>query len=74
MRSKMMCGALLLSVALCSQGFGGELANRLLGLNSCGCSTCGACEKVAEVDLAVKEFTVVQAKLGALLTLSTCNY
>ena len=30
--------------------------------------------RVAEVDLAVKEFTVVQAKLGALLTLSTCNY
>jgi outer membrane protein TolC len=30
--------------------------------------------RAAEVDLAVKEFTVVQAKLGALLALSTCDY
>ena len=30
--------------------------------------------RAAEVDLAVKEFTVVQSKLGALLALSTCDY
>jgi outer membrane protein, multidrug efflux system len=30
--------------------------------------------RAAEVDLAVKEFTVVQAKLNALLALSTCDY
>ena len=30
--------------------------------------------RAAEIDLAVKELTVVQAKLGALLALSTCDY
>ena len=30
--------------------------------------------RASEVDLAVKEFTVIQAKLGALLALSTCDY
>ena len=47
MRSKTMLGALLVSVALCSQGFGFELLDRMLGLNNGGCGECNACAKVA---------------------------
>ena len=47
MRSKMIFGALLVSVALCSQGFGFELLDRMLGLNGGGCGECNACAKVA---------------------------
>ena len=47
MRSKMIFGALLVSVALCSQGFGFELLDRMLGLNGGGCCECNACAKVA---------------------------
>ncbi len=48
MKSKTIFGALLLSAALCSQGFGAELLNRLLGMNeNGGCGNCNACAKVA---------------------------
>jgi hypothetical protein len=47
MRSKTIFGALLVSVALCSQGFGFELLDRMLGLNGGGCGECNACAKVA---------------------------
>jgi len=40
MRSKTIFGALLVSVALCSQGFGLELLDRMLGLNGGGCGEC----------------------------------
>jgi len=43
----MIFGALLVSVALCSQGFGFELLDRMLGLNNGGCGECNACDKVA---------------------------
>ena len=38
MRSKTIFGALLVSAALCSQGFGFELLDRMLGLNGGGSS------------------------------------
>ena len=47
MRTKTIFGALLVSVALCSQGFGFELLDRMLGLNCGGCGECNACAKVA---------------------------
>ena len=47
MRCKTIFGALLVSVALCSQGFGFELLDRMLGLNGGGCGECNACAKVA---------------------------
>ena len=54
MRSKTIFGALLVSVALCSQGFGFELLDRMLGLNSGGCGECKACAKVACCDPCTK--------------------
>jgi hypothetical protein len=51
MRSKMIFGALLVSVALCSQGFGFEFG--LFGGHKCGdCSECKACNKVAPCEKA----------------------
>ena len=47
MKGKTIFGALLVSVALCSQGFGFELLDRMLGLNCGGCGECKACAKVA---------------------------
>jgi hypothetical protein len=47
MKGKTIFGALLVSVALCSQGFGFELLDRMLGLNGGGCGECKACAKVA---------------------------
>ncbi len=47
MRSKTIFGALLVSAALCTQGFGFELLDRMLGLNNGGCGECNACAKVA---------------------------
>ncbi len=52
MRSKTIFGALLVSVALCSQGFGFELLDRMLGLNCGGCGDCNACANVACCDKA----------------------
>ncbi len=52
MRSKTIFGALLVSVALCSQGFGFELLDRMLGLNCGGCGDCNACADVACCDKA----------------------
>ena len=43
MRNKTICGALLVSAALCSQGFGFELLDRMLGVNSGGNGGCSAC-------------------------------
>jgi len=54
MKGKMIFGALLVSVALCGQGFGFELLDRMLGLNGGGCGDCKACAKVACCDPAVK--------------------
>jgi hypothetical protein len=42
MKGKIVFGALVLSVALCSQGFG-DLFGRISGLNCGGCGTCGVC-------------------------------
>jgi hypothetical protein len=47
MNRKTIFGTLLVSVVLCSQGFGFELLNGLLGLNNGGCGECKACAKVA---------------------------
>ncbi len=51
MRAKTIFGAMLLSVVVCSQGFGGEMAARLLGLErfdgSCY-SPCGTCQPACE--------------------------
>ena len=49
MRSKTIFGALLVSAALCSQGFGSELLDRMLGLNNGGCGGCNACANVARM-------------------------
>ncbi|MBU4271942.1 MAG: hypothetical protein KKE86_00445 [Planctomycetes bacterium] len=54
MRSKTIFGALLVSVALCSQGFGFELLDRMLGLNCGGCGDYKACAKVAPCDPCAK--------------------
>ncbi len=54
MRSKTIFGALLVSVALCSQGFGFELLDRMLGLNGGGCGECKACAKVAPCEPCAK--------------------
>jgi len=54
MRSKTIFGALLVSVALCSQGFGFELLDRMLGLNGGGCGECNACAKVAPCEPCAK--------------------
>jgi hypothetical protein len=54
MRSKTIFGALLVSVALCSQGFGFELLDRMLGLNCGGCGEYKACAKVACCEPAAK--------------------
>ena len=40
MKWNMVFGALVVSVGLCSQSFGFELLDRMLGLNDCGCNTC----------------------------------
>ena len=40
MKSRIVFGALLMSVTLCGQGFGFELLDNLLGLNKCGCGGC----------------------------------
>ncbi len=42
MKVHQILGTLLVSVALCNAGFGGELLGRMLGLEECGC-TCGTC-------------------------------
>jgi len=49
MKGKVVFGALLVSVALCGQGFGFELLDNLLGLNRGGCGCCqpAACEPAA---------------------------
>src|SRR4030042_1402373 len=43
MKWNMVVGALVVSVGLCSQSFGFELLDRMLGLNDCGCNSC--CQK-----------------------------
>ena len=46
MKWNMVFGALVVSVGLCSQSFGFELLDRMLGLNDCGCNSCGnGCKK-----------------------------
>jgi hypothetical protein len=45
--AKAIFGALLVSVALCSQWFGFGPPDRMLGLNSGGCGECKACDNVA---------------------------
>ena len=54
MRSKTIFGALLVSVALCSQGFGFELLDRMLGLNGGGCGECNACARSPPVQPCAK--------------------
>ena len=46
MKWNMVFGALVVSVGLCSQSFGFELLDRMLGLNDCGCNSC--CETACE--------------------------
>jgi hypothetical protein len=51
MKWNMFLGALVVSVGLCSQSFGFELLDRMLGLNDCGCNSCcepQCCEKSCE--------------------------
>src|ERR1700681_1944152 len=40
MKWNMVLGALVVSVGLCSQSFGFELLERMIGLNDCGCNSC----------------------------------
>ena len=54
MKSKMVFGALLVSVALASQGFGFDLLDRAKGLNCGGCGACAACAAPACAPCAVK--------------------
>ncbi len=55
MKGRILLGALLTSVALCSQGFGIELLDRIIGLkNNGGCNTCQACANVAACEPAAK--------------------
>jgi hypothetical protein len=50
---KTVIGALLVSVALCSQGFGFDLLDRMKGMKCGGdCGGCNACEKVAPCEAA----------------------
>src|SRR5215207_6514379 len=44
MKWNMVFGALVVSVGLCSQSFGFELLDRMLGLNDCGCNSCCTAE------------------------------
>src|SRR5580704_6563585 len=46
MKWNMVFGALVVSVGLCSQSYGFELLERMLGLNDCGCNSC--CQKSCE--------------------------
>ena len=39
MKIKMMIGTLVLGLGLCSQSFGNNLLDRMLGSNGCGCET-----------------------------------
>ena len=64
MRSKTIFGALLVSVALCSQAFSGEILDRVLGLNGGGCGPSGtaacceaakACEPAKACELACEK-------------------
>lgn len=50
MKGKMVFGALFLSAALCSQGFGFELLANMVGLTRGGCGPCGpaCCDQAAE--------------------------
>ena len=43
MKWNMVFSALMVSVSLCSQSFGFELLDRMLGLNDHGCNTCNSC-------------------------------
>lgn len=54
MKGKTVFGALLVSVALCSQGFGFDLLDRMLGLNCGGCGTCNSCCETACCEPAAK--------------------
>jgi len=47
MRWRMVLGALVVSASMCSQSFGLELLDRLLGLDNC-CGGCGSCAQCAE--------------------------
>ena len=79
MKAMTLFGSLLLSVALCGQGFGGELAARLLGLDTfsdCACGTCAPCEaakccgptlreKLRQTPIACKIFACAPAACAA---------
>jgi hypothetical protein len=77
MRSKTIFGALLVSVVMCSQGFGFELLDRMLGLNSGGCGDCKACTKVAACDpcakVACAQPTCEQANCGQCTRCKKCR-
>src|SRR4030067_939290 len=48
MKGKTIFGALLVSVALCGQGFGFELLDRMLGLNTGGCGQPTCCQPAGQ--------------------------
>ncbi len=50
MKWNMVFGALVVSVGLCSQSFGFELLDRMLGLNDSGCNTCCTAEPACGCD------------------------
>jgi len=54
MKAKMVLGALLVSVALASQGFSMDFGDRLAGLNCGGCGECKACAAPAPCKPAAK--------------------
>jgi len=66
MKSKAVFGALLVSVALCSQGFGLELLDRMLGLRGCGCNPCApaCCEEAQACEPACCEQVACEPACG----------
>jgi hypothetical protein len=74
MRSKTIFGALLVSVALCSQAFSFELLDRMLGLNGGGCGECNACAKVTPCQPACQPTCAKACEKACLPTVpATCK-
>ena len=65
MRNKTFFGALLLSAALCSQGFSFELLDRMLGLNNGGGDGCNACANVASAKACCPRPRLVETLVAA---------
>src|SRR6187551_920138 len=74
MKWNMVFGALVVSVGLCSQSFGFELLERMLGLNDCGCNSCcqSACEPSCGCDKGCEPSCCAQEKSCCAAEQSCC--